>query len=122
MVTVIFCRRLQEVTSLHAISHVYGLILSVLYPGGSFSFLFSSISFSYKHELETYICISAIEVKNRRKTIGIEEILRVIMRREKGERTVDIRRNIRLAYGIAHKMRDNVDRINPLQTKRICFI
>jgi hypothetical protein len=50
-------------------------------------------------------------VKNRRKTLGIEEKLRVIMRRAKGERIVDICRNVRLADGIVHKIRDNVDRI-----------
>jgi hypothetical protein len=33
---------------------------------------------------------SAMQVKNRGKTIGIEEKLSVIMRREKGERIVDI--------------------------------
>jgi ACT domain-containing protein len=34
------------------------------------------------------------------------------MRREKGERIVDIRRNVRLAHGTLYKIRDNVDRIN----------
>jgi hypothetical protein len=38
---------------------------------------------------------SAIKVKNRRTTIGIEEKLRVIMQREKGEPTVDICRNVK---------------------------
>jgi hypothetical protein len=54
---------------------------------------------------------SAIQVKNQRKTIGTEEKLRVIMRREKGKRIVDIRRNVRLAHGIIHKINDNADRI-----------
>jgi hypothetical protein len=54
---------------------------------------------------------SAIQVKNQRKTIGIEEKLRVIMRREKGERVVGICRNVRLADGTIHAIRDNVDRI-----------
>jgi hypothetical protein len=54
---------------------------------------------------------SAIKVKNWLKTISIEEKLRVIMRRAKGERIVDICRNVRLAHGIVHKIRDNVDRI-----------
>jgi hypothetical protein len=55
--------------------------------------------------------LSAIKVKNRQKTIGIEEKLSVIIRREKGERFVDICCNVRLAHGIVHKIRDNVDRI-----------
>jgi hypothetical protein len=33
------------------------------------------------------------------------------MRREKGERFVDIRHNVRLPHGIVHKIRDNADRI-----------
>ena len=40
----------------------------------------------------------AIQVKNRRKTIGIKEKLDVISRLEKGEQAVDIRRNVRCAY------------------------
>jgi hypothetical protein len=41
---------------------------------------------------------SAVQVKNRGKTIGNEEKLSVIMRREKGERMVYICRNVTLAY------------------------
>jgi hypothetical protein len=33
------------------------------------------------------------------------------MRREKGERTVDICRNVTLAHGTVHKFRGNVGRI-----------
>jgi hypothetical protein len=33
------------------------------------------------------------------------------MRREKGERIVDTRHNVRLAHGIVHTIRDNADRI-----------
>jgi hypothetical protein len=54
---------------------------------------------------------SEIQVKSRRKTIGIIGKLRVIMRSEKGERTVDIYCNVRLAHGIVHTIRDNADRI-----------
>jgi hypothetical protein len=43
---------------------------------------------------------SAIQVENRGKTVGNEEKLSVIMRCEKGERMVDICRNVTLAYGI----------------------
>jgi hypothetical protein len=53
---------------------------------------------------------SAIQVKNRRKTIGIEDELRVIIRLEKCERIVDTCCNVRLAHGIARKIRDNVDK------------
>ena len=41
---------------------------------------------------------SAIQVKNRRKTISTEEKLEVISLLEKGERIVDIFRNARLAH------------------------
>ena len=54
---------------------------------------------------------SAIYVKNRRKTIGIEEQLHVISRPEKGERIVDICRNVRLAHSSVHTNRDNSARI-----------
>jgi hypothetical protein len=50
-------------------------------------------------------------VENRGKTVGNEEKLSVIMRREKGERMVDIYRNVTLADGTVHKIRDNADRI-----------
>jgi hypothetical protein len=54
---------------------------------------------------------SAIQVKNRQKTTGIEDKLSVIIRREKGERIFDICRNVLLAHGIVHKIRDIADRI-----------
>jgi tRNA pseudouridine-54 N-methylase len=38
--------------------------------------------------------LSAIQVKNRRKTISTEEKLHVIMLHEKGERIVDVRHNV----------------------------
>jgi hypothetical protein len=62
-------------------------------------------------EKRKFSSLSAIQVKNRRKTICIEEKLCVIMRSEKGKRIVDICRNVRLAHGIVHKIRDNVYRI-----------
>jgi hypothetical protein len=54
---------------------------------------------------------SAIQVKKRQKTVGIEEKLDVIMQREKGERIIDICHNVRLADGFVHKVHDNGDRI-----------
>jgi hypothetical protein len=54
---------------------------------------------------------SAIQVKNRRKTIGIEEKLLVIMQREKGKRIVDICCNVRPAHSSIHTIHDNADRI-----------
>jgi hypothetical protein len=54
---------------------------------------------------------SATEVKNRRKAIGFEEKLRVMMRREQGERIVDICGNVRLPYSTVHTIRNNADRI-----------
>jgi hypothetical protein len=41
---------------------------------------------------------SAIQVKNRQKTVSIEEKLDVISRLEKSEQSVDICRNVRLAH------------------------
>jgi hypothetical protein len=53
---------------------------------------------------------SAIQVQNRRKTIGIEGKLHVINRLERGERIVDICRNVRLAHSSVHTICDNADR------------
>jgi len=54
---------------------------------------------------------SAVPVKNRRKTLGIEEKLDVISWLEKCEWIVDIWRHIRLVHSSIHTTRDNVDRI-----------
>jgi hypothetical protein len=54
---------------------------------------------------------SAVQVKNRRKTIHIEENLLVISRREKGEGIVRICRNARLTDSSIHTIRDNADRM-----------
>jgi hypothetical protein len=54
---------------------------------------------------------SAIQVKDRRKTVGIAVKLHVISRIEKGKRIVNICRNVRLAHGTVHKIHDNADRI-----------
>jgi hypothetical protein len=50
---------------------------------------------------------SAIHLKNRRKTISIVEKLDF----KKGERIVDICRNVRLAHSSVRTIRDNADRI-----------
>jgi hypothetical protein len=54
---------------------------------------------------------SAIQVKNQRKTVGIEEILHVISQSEKGEEIVDICCDVRLAHSSVHTIFDNADRI-----------
>ena len=54
---------------------------------------------------------SAIQVKNRRKTINTEKTLDVISRLGKGERIVDISRNVRFAHSSVPTIRDNGDRI-----------
>jgi IS30 family transposase len=54
---------------------------------------------------------SAIQVKNCRKTISIEEKLDIISRLEKGEWIVDIYRNVTLAHSSIHTIRENADRI-----------
>jgi hypothetical protein len=50
-------------------------------------------------------------VKNRRKTIGIEEKLRVMTPCKNGEQIAEICCNVPLAPGIIHKIHDNADRI-----------
>jgi hypothetical protein len=54
---------------------------------------------------------SAIQVKNQRKTNGIDEKTDVISQLEKGEQILDIRRNVRLAHSSVHTICDNADRI-----------
>jgi hypothetical protein len=54
---------------------------------------------------------SAIEVKNWRKTVSIEEKLDIISRLEKLKQIVDIFRNVRLAHSSMCTIRDNADRI-----------
>jgi hypothetical protein len=54
---------------------------------------------------------STIQVKKWRKTIGIEKELDIISRPEKGERIVDVRFNIGLAYSSVFAIRENADRI-----------
>jgi hypothetical protein len=52
-----------------------------------------------------------IQVKNRRKTISIEEKLEVISRLEKGEQIADICCNVRIAYSSIHIVCDDADKI-----------
>jgi hypothetical protein len=54
---------------------------------------------------------SAIQVNNRRKTIGIDKKLQVISQLEKGEQIVDICCNVRLAHSSVYTIHDNADRI-----------
>jgi hypothetical protein len=54
---------------------------------------------------------SAMQVKNRWKTIGTEEKLDIISQLEKDEQIVDICHNVRFAYISMHAIYDNADRI-----------
>jgi hypothetical protein len=54
---------------------------------------------------------SAIQVKNRRKAINVEQKLHIISRPEKGERIVDMCHDVIIAHSSVHTVRDNVDRI-----------
>jgi hypothetical protein len=54
---------------------------------------------------------SAVQVKNWRKTIRVGEKLQVISQLGKGERIVDICRNVRLADSSIYTVHDNIDRI-----------
>jgi hypothetical protein len=84
----------------------------MLYPRASFSFFFNSIGFvTIMSEKRKSASPSAIQIKNRRKTSGIEEKLSVIVRRGKGERIVDICSNAVVARGVLHEIHDNADRI-----------
>jgi hypothetical protein len=53
-------------------------------------------------------------VKNRRKTNSNEKKLNVISQLEKGERIVDICRNVRFARSSVRTIRDNGDRITEI--------
>jgi hypothetical protein len=63
---------------------------------------------SEKHKCSS---LSAIQVKNRRKTVGTEEKLHVISRHEKGEQIVYICHNVRLTHSRVHTIRGTADRI-----------
>jgi hypothetical protein len=52
---------------------------------------------------------SAVQVKNRRNTVCIEEKLVVISRLQTGERIFYTCRNVRCAYSSARTVRDNAD-------------
>ena len=54
---------------------------------------------------------SAIQVKNGGKTIGIKEKLDVISRFEKGERIVDICRNVKFSRTSVRTIHENADGI-----------
>jgi hypothetical protein len=81
--------------------HVAGLVFS----STALAFL---TNMSEKHKSASP---SAVQVKNQQKTIGIEKKLSVIMRCEKGERIVDICRNVIPAHDIVHQIRDIAHRI-----------
>jgi hypothetical protein len=53
---------------------------------------------------------SAVQVKNLRKSVDIEEKLDVLSLFEKGDRIVDICHNVRLAHSGVHTICDNADR------------
>jgi hypothetical protein len=54
---------------------------------------------------------SAMQVKNWRKTITIEEMLDIISRHEKGEQFIDMCHNVRYTHISVRTIRDNADRI-----------
>jgi len=53
---------------------------------------------------------SAIQVKNRQKTVSTEEKLDIISLLQKGECSVDVCHNVRLAYSIVCTICDNANR------------
>jgi hypothetical protein len=54
---------------------------------------------------------SAIQVKNRQKSVGIEEKVHVVSRCEESERIVDISHNVNLVNSSIHTICNNADRI-----------
>jgi len=54
---------------------------------------------------------SAIQIKNRRKTIRTEKKLDIISQMEKGEQTVDLCHNVGHTHTSVHTICDNADRI-----------
>jgi hypothetical protein len=53
---------------------------------------------------------SAIQVKNSGKTVSTEEKLDIISLLQKGECSVDVCHNVRLAYSSIHTICDNANR------------
>ena len=66
----------------------------------------------------------AMQVKNRRKTVTIEEKLDLISRLEKGEWIFYVCHNVRRAHISVHTIRDNTDKITESAkagTKLLCL-
>jgi len=97
----------------HAISHVYGFITLVIQTRGWCSSTINRIGFCLrkKHEKRKSALPGAIQVKNRRKAISTEDKVDLISRLEKGERIVDVCRNVRFTHTSVSAIRDNVDTI-----------
>jgi hypothetical protein len=69
----------QEVTLLHTISHVYAVIMFVIYVASHLVCSSTALAFlTNMSEKCKSPSLSAIQVKNQRKTIGTEEKLHVI--------------------------------------------
>jgi hypothetical protein len=66
-----------------------------------------------------YASPSAVQVKNRHTTIGTDEKLHEIRRREKRERIIDICRNVRLAHSSVRTVCDNADRIKEVLSQEL---
>jgi hypothetical protein len=91
---------------------VYGAITLVIHDVSYLVFSSTALAFlTHMCEKRTSASPIAIQVKNRRNIIGIEEKFQVLSRREKGGRIVDIRRNVRLADSSVHTIRDSAARI-----------
>jgi hypothetical protein len=90
--------------------HVW--IMLVLYPSGLVFFSTALAFLTNMSEKRKSASRSAIQVKNRRRTVGIDEKLRVIMRRDKGQRIDDICHHVRLTHSSIHTIRGNADRVD----------
>jgi hypothetical protein len=109
----IFCRRLagSDVTVTPSVTCVdwlrwwYNHVNHLVSSSAVFAFL---TNMNEKHKSTSS---SVIQVKNRWKTIGIEEKLDVISWLEKGEWIVDICHNVRLAHNSVHTICGNANRI-----------
>jgi hypothetical protein len=91
---------------------VYGLITLVINHAVHIVFSSTALDFlTNMSEKRESALPSAIQVKNRGKTICIEEKFDVMCRLVKGERIAHMSCNFRLAYSSVHTIRDNADGI-----------
>jgi hypothetical protein len=113
MATLIFCRRLagNDVTTTPSVTCRDWLFWLYNHAAHLVSYSTALAFLTNMNDKCKSASPSAIQVKNRRKTISTEEKLNVISRLEKSKWIVDICHNVWLAQSSVHTIRDNTDRI-----------